>query len=71
MSYCVNGVRADSCHNRAQFVSVVVVALFMVTSFIYFFQKLPNFCGQICGLGLISVRFTKFLASVVQPTAHL
>jgi len=39
----------------------------------YFFEKFPNFCGQICGLGSISVRFrfTKFLPSVVQPTAHL
>jgi len=29
----------------------------MVPVFIKFFQKFPNFCGQICGLGLISVRF--------------
>jgi len=45
----------------------------MVPVFIYFFQKFPNFCGQMCGLRLISVRFkfTKFLPSVVQPTAHL
>jgi len=73
VSYCVNGFRADSCHNRVPFVLVVVVALFMVPVFIYFFQKFPNFCGQICGLGLISVRFRfpKFLPSVVQPTAHL
>jgi len=54
-------------------VLVVVVALFMVPVFIYFFQKFSNFCGQMCGLGLISVRFTfaKFLPSVVQPSAHL
>ena len=73
MSYCVNGFRADSCHNRAPFVLVVVVALFMVPVFIYFFQKFINFCGEKCGLGLISVRFRfiKFLPSVVQPTAHL
>jgi len=73
MSHYVNGFRADSCHNRVSFVLVVVVAFFMVTVFICFFQKLPNFWGQICGLGLISVRFrfTKFLPSVVQPTAHL
>jgi len=53
----------DSCHNRAPFVLVVVVALFMVLFFTYFFQKFSNFCGQMCGLGLISVsvRFTKFL----------
>jgi len=49
----------------------------MVPVFIYFFQKLPNFCGQMCSLGLIisvrSVRFTftKFLPSVVQSTARL
>jgi len=57
----------------AQFVSVEVVALFMVPVFIYFFPKFPNFRGQICGIGLISVRFrfTKFLPSAVQPAAHL
>ena len=75
MSYCVIGFRANSCHNRAPFVLVVEVALFMVQVFIYanFFQTFPNFCGQMCGLGLISVgfRFTKFLPSVIQPTAHL
>ena len=38
VSYCVNGFRADSCHYRAPFVLVVVVALFMVPVFIYFFQ---------------------------------
>ena len=54
MSYRVNGFHADSCHNRAPF---VLVALFMVPVFIYFFQKFLNLCGQICGLGLISVRF--------------
>jgi len=45
----------------------------MVLVFIYFFKKLPNFCGHICGLGLISVRlrFIKFPPRVVQPTAHL
>ena len=53
MSYCVNGFGADSCHNRAHFVLVVVVALFMVPVFIYIFQKFLNFCGQICGLGLL------------------
>jgi len=73
LSYCVDGFRADPCHNRAPFVLVVVVALFMVPVFIYFFQTFQNSCGQMCGLGLISVRFrfTKFLPSVVQPTAHL
>ena len=68
MSYCVNGFHADSCHNRAAFALVVVVALFMVpVVFIYCFQTFPNICGQRCGLGLISVsfRFTKFLPSVV------
>jgi len=45
----------------------------MVPVFIYFFQMFPNFSGQMCGLGLLGVRFrfTKFLPSVVQPTAHL
>jgi len=43
MSYCVNGFCADSCDNRAPFVLVAVVALFMVLVFIYFFQKFPNF----------------------------
>ena len=73
VSYCVNGVRADSCHNWAPFVFVVVIALLMVPVFIYFVQKFPNFCSQMCGLGSMSVRFmfTKFLWSVVQPTAHL
>jgi len=73
MSYCVNGFCADSCHNRTPFVLVVAVALFMVPVFIYFFQKFPDFCGQMCDLGLVSVRFTvtKFLPSVVQPIAHL
>ena len=73
MSYCVNGFRADSCHNRAPLFLVVVVALFMVPLFIYFFLKFSKFCGQICGSGLISVTFwfTKYLPSVVQPTAPL
>ena len=73
MSYCVNGFRDDSCHIRAPFVLVVVVALFMVPVFICFFPKFPSFCGQMRGLGLISVRFrfTKFLPSVVQLTVHL
>ena len=67
MSYCVIGIHADSCHNRAPFVLVVVVALVMALVFIYIFQKFPNFCGQTSGLGLISVRFwfTKFL--LLQP----
>ena len=43
MSYCVNGFCADPYHNRAPFVLVVVVALFMVPVFIYFFQKVTNF----------------------------
>jgi len=45
----------------------------MVQVFIYFFQKFPNIYGQMCGLGLISIRlrFTKFLPSLVQLTAHL
>jgi len=55
VSYCVIGFPVDSCQNRASFVLIVVVALFMVQVFIYFFQKFPNFCGQICGLGLTSV----------------
>jgi len=40
--------------------------------FISLFQKFPNFCGQMCGFGLVSVRFsfTKLISSVVQPTAH-
>jgi len=44
----------------------------MVLVFLYFFENFTNFCGQMCGLGSISVsfRFTKFLPSVVQPTAH-
>jgi len=73
VSSCVNGFRADSCHNQAPFVLVAVVILFMKTVLMYFFQRFPNFCGQICGLGLISVRFrfTKFLPSVVKPPAHL
>ena len=53
----MNGFRVDSCHNRAPFVLVVVVALFMVLVFTYFFQKFRNVCGQMCGLGLISVSF--------------
>ena len=73
MSCYVNGFHADSCHNWAPFILVVVIAYFMVPVFIYFFQKFPNFCGQIYGLGLISFRFafTKFLPSIVQRTAHL
>jgi len=45
----------------------------MVAVFIYFFQKFPNYCGQMCGLGLISIRFrfTQFLPRVVQSTTHL
>jgi len=50
--YCVNGFCADYCHNRAPFVLVVVVTLFMVPVFTCFFQKFPSFCGQMCGLGL-------------------
>jgi len=30
VSQCVDGFHADSCHNRAPFVVIVVVALFMV-----------------------------------------
>ena len=56
MSYCVNGFCVESCHNRASFVLVVVVALFMVPVFIYFFQKFPNFCGQIFGFDVTRVR---------------
>ena len=70
MSCCVKGFCADSCHNWAPFVLVLVVALFMVLVFICFFQKFPNFCGQMCGLGLIGVRFIKFSPSVVQLAAH-
>jgi len=32
VSYCVNGFCVDSCHNRASFVLVVVVALSPVAS---------------------------------------
>jgi len=71
VSCCVKGFYADSCHNRAPLVLVLVLALFMVLVFICFFQKFPNFCGQMCGLGLISVRFIKFLPSIVQFAAHL
>jgi len=71
----VNGFRAESCHAREPFVLATVVVFFMVLVkvFIYFFQNFPKFCGQMCGLALISVRFkfTTFLPSVVQPTAHL
>jgi len=56
VSYCVNGFRVDSGHDRAPFVLVVVVALFMVPVFIYSFQKFQNFCVQICSLGL-GIRF--------------
>ena len=55
----MNGFRADSCHNRGPFVLVSVAARFMVAVFICFFQKFPNFCGQICGLGLKSVSQVK------------
>jgi len=73
VSYHVNGFRGDSGHDWAPFVLDVVIALFTAPGFTYFFQKFPNFCGQMSGLGLISFRFTftKFLPSVVQPTAHL
>ena len=73
VSYCVNGFHADSCHNQAPFGLVVGVALFMVPVVIFFFQKFLNFCSQICGSGLISVRYrlTMFLPNVVQPTAQL
>jgi len=50
--YYANGFHVDSGHDRAPFVLVVAVALFMVPVFIYFFQTFPNFCGQICGLDL-------------------
>jgi len=56
VSYCVNGFCVGSGHDWAAFVFVVAVALFKVPVFIYFFQKFPNFCVQICSLGL-SVRF--------------
>ena len=46
MSYCVNGFRVDSCHNRASFVLDVMVALFMVPVFMYFFPKFSNFCDR-------------------------
>ena len=70
MSYCVNVFRVDSCHNWAPFVLVVVIALFMVTTFIFFFQKFTHFCGQMCGLGLISVGFTfTFIPSLYQVYA--
>jgi len=52
---------------------MVTVLFFIEPVVIYFFKKFPNFCVQMCGLDLISVRFrfTKFLPSVVQPTTHL
>ena len=56
MAYCVNGFCVDSGHDQAPLVLMVAVALFMVPVFIYFFQNFPNFCVQICSLGL-SVRF--------------
>ena len=43
MSYCVNGFRADSCHNQAPFVLVVVVVLFVVPVYIYFFKSFQTF----------------------------
>ena len=52
------------------FVLIVVLTLFMVVVFIYFFQMFSSFCVQICGL-VSGVRFTTFLPSVVQSTAHL
>jgi len=60
VSYRVNGFRVDSCHDRAPFVLVVVVALFIVPAFMYIFQKFSSFCGQICGL-LLGVRFRDFV----------
>jgi len=58
VSYCVNGFRVDFCHERAPFVLVVVVALYIVLHSIYFFQKFLNFCVQVCGLGLgLRLRF--------------
>ena len=73
MSCCVKGFCADSCHDWAPFVLVLVVALFKEPVFICFFQKFPNCCGQVCGLGLTGVRcrFIKFLPIVVQLAAHL
>ena len=56
----MNGFRVDSCHDRAPFVLVVVVALFVVPGFIYFFQKFSSFCGQICG-SLLEVRFRDYV----------
>ena len=56
MSCCGYGFRVDSGHDRTPFVAAVVVALSMVPIIIYFFKKFPNFCVQICDLG-ISVRF--------------
>jgi len=50
----------------------VLVALFIVPVFVSFFQKFPNFCGQIYGLGLsVKFKFTSFLPSVIQPAAHM
>ena len=60
MSYCVNGFRVDSFHDRAPFLLVVVVALFMVVVFIYFFQKFSSLCVQICGL-VSGVRFRYYV----------
>jgi len=37
----------------APLVLVVVVALVMGLVFLYFFQKFPNFCAQIYGLGKV------------------
>jgi len=41
MSYCVNGFRVDTGHDRAPFVLVVVAALFMVP-FLFIFSKLSK-----------------------------
>ena len=73
-------VRSSLSHSRnspwARFIVLLVPVFifhgtgflfFVVPVFIYFFKKFPNFCGQICGLGLIRARFTKILLSVVQP----
>jgi len=73
MSYCVNGLRVHSGHDWALFVFFGSSGCtFHGTGVDYFLKKFPNFCGQICSLGLrVRFRLTTLLPNVVQPTAHL
>jgi len=53
VSYCVNGFRVDSCHNRAPFVLAVVLHFSWYRFLFTYFKSFQTFVVR-CGLGLLT-----------------